>query len=74
MFPGVALLKEKYTVLKKWPWMLPVVWVVRPFYKLIFERKSLKQQSESLEVLSEDNVENHRRLMNYVGLDYNFEE
>ena len=72
LFPGVDMLKEKYTILKKWPWMLPMVWLVRPFYKVLFEWKTLGRQQKNLETLSEDNVENRRKLLNYVGLDYNF--
>lgn len=72
LFLPVDILKDKYTILKKHPWMLPLVWLVRPFYKVIFEWKTLKRQQMNLEALSEDNLENRRKLLNYVGLDYNF--
>lgn len=69
LFPSAEVLREKYTVLKKAPVLLPAVWVVRPFYKLMFERDSLKKNKETVELLTQENLENHRRMMNYVGLE-----
>lgn len=72
LFPGVMVLREKYTVLKKAPWLLPMVWLIRPFYKVLCERKTLKQQKASLNVLTSENMKTRQQLLNYVGLDYNF--
>lgn len=71
-FPGVQVLEQKYTVLKKAPYLLPAVWLVRPFYKVLFERGSLKRHERNVEALSEDNLQTRRQLLNYVGLDYRF--
>lgn len=72
LFPGVDMLKDKYTILKKAPWMLPVVWLIRPFYKVIFERKSLKRHEINLAAITPENMKTRQQLLNYVGLDYNF--
>lgn len=72
LFPGVDVLKEKYTILKKAPWTLPLVWLVRPFYKVLFERKTLKRQKINLDNLSQDNMQLRKQMLNYVGLDYHF--
>ena len=72
LFPGVDMLKDKYTILKKAPWMLPVVWLIRPFYKILFERKSLKRHEINLAVITPENMQTRQQLLNYVGLDYNF--
>ena len=72
LFPGVLVLREKYTILKKAPWMLPVVWLVRPFYKVLFERKDLKRQERNLNALDPKSLTARRELLNYIGLDYNF--
>lgn len=69
-FPSVELLRNKYTILKKAPWMLPAVWLVRPFYKVLFERKTLKQQEVNLQILTEENMKTRQQLLNYVGLEY----
>lgn len=71
-FPRAEYLREKYTVLKRHPRMLPLVWVYRPFYKVLFERKSLSKQQKNLDTLSKDNIARQKQLLNYVGLDYNF--
>lgn len=71
-FPGLEALREKYTVLKKAPWLLPAVWVYRPFYKVLFETGSLKKQKENLAALSEENLDERQQLLRYVGLEYRF--
>ena len=70
LFPGANVLQDKYTILKKAPWTLPLVWLVRPFYKVVFESESLKIQEKNLEMLSQGNVELRQQMLRYVGLDY----
>ncbi len=72
IFPSAATLEGKYTILKGRHWLLPLVWIYRPFYKLMLERKSLEQQKSNLELLDQERVEEHRELLRYVGLEYNF--
>lgn len=71
-FPSAMVLRDKYTVLKKAPWLLPAVWIYRPFYKVFRERDSLKEKERHLEVLDEENIRARQQMLNYVGLDYNF--
>jgi hypothetical protein len=71
-FPGVMTLRGKYTVLKKHPWMLPLVWLWRPFYKVLFERGSLEERRETLEYVTVERIDDRRQALHYVGLDYNF--
>lgn len=71
-FPSVLLLKDKYTILRRAPWLLPVVWLVRPFYKILFERKSLERQKSDLKTLDEERVDARRAVLHEIGLDYNF--
>ena len=72
MFPGVELLREKYTILKKAPWMLPLVWIYRPFYKIFCERHTLADKKRNLDALTSENMDQRREMLNYVGLDYRF--
>jgi hypothetical protein len=67
-FPTVAQLEGKYTVLKKAPWLLPAVWVYRPFYKLVTQRSSLRKQQQNLAALETEALEESRLLLQYVGL------
>lgn len=70
LFPARQVLQQKYTVLKKHSWMLPVVWVIRPFYKLLFEPQSLKKQKENLSSVNQKDIKTRQDFLNYVGLDY----
>ena len=72
LFPGVAVLRRKYTILQKAPWMLPVVWLIRPFYKVLFERKQLDRQKQELKTLDKQALREQRRMLEYVGLEYHF--
>lgn len=71
-FPSALTLQKKYKVLKKCPWMLPLVWIWRPFYKLLFERASLKKRQKTLQYVTTERIEDRRQALHYVGLDYNF--
>ena len=68
LFPSVEMLKEKYTILQKHPRLLPLVWLVRPVYKLLFERDSVKQQGRALAAVTDDAVALRRRFLEQVGL------
>ena len=72
LFPSVAALSPKYTVLKKAPWLLPAVWVIRPFYKLFFERGAFKRQKRNLKVINDKSVAERKEALNAVGIDFNF--
>ncbi len=71
-FPNAAALSSKYPVLQKAPWLLPGVWVVRPFAKLLWGRKDLEKRRKQLNALNWENLENRKKALNYVGLDYHF--
>ena len=72
MFPGARTLRSKYTVLKKHPWLLPGVWVVRPFYKLLWERESLLRHRDNLHSITDEKVDAWRELLQYMGIDCQF--
>lgn len=71
-FPGTEILQGKYTILKKHPCLLPLVWLIRPFYKVFFERSPLKTQLRNLAAVDQQGVDHHQKMLHYVGLDYNF--
>ena len=71
-FPPVEVLWEKYIVLRKHRWMLPLVWIYRPFYKVFFERKTLDRKKKHMATLSEENMQLRRDMLQLVGLEYNF--
>lgn len=73
-FPGVKTLRYKYTVLQKAPWLLPMVWLYRPFHKLLNqqERKTLKTHKRNWKLRSKENVRSRQQALEYVGLGYHF--
>jgi hypothetical protein len=74
LFPSVSRLEKKYTILKKYPWMLPLVWIYRPFYKLIRkeERSSIARHRKNWKDITAKNLQDRRQALQYVGLDYHF--
>lgn len=72
LFPGIETMRRMYPVLEKAPWLLPVMWLVRPFYKALFHKSKFKQHRENLNLLSRKKLEGRQKMLHYVGLDYNF--
>lgn len=73
-FLPYKFMAEKYPVLKKTSILLPVMWVVRFFDILIFKRDKIKTQINDFETSSAERITNYGQALNYVGLDFNFEE
>ena len=71
-FPPVEVLRGKYRVLQKHPRLLPLVWLVRPFYKVFFEARTLEKQKRNLRALRPENLTDRQDALRYVGLDYFF--
>ena len=73
-FPGGQMLRTKYTVLEKAPWLLPLVWIYRPFYKALNknERGTLRRHVQGWKSLNPKTLKTRYEALLYVGLDYNF--
>ena len=71
-FPDVGTLRNKYTVLQKAPWLLPVVWLYRPFYKVLCEFSTLARHKRNLSAMTEEKLDERQKMLRYVGLDYHF--
>lgn len=69
-FPPVQTLRGKYTILKTCPFLLPVIWLIRPFYKFLFERYTLKRISEDVKVITQEKIQEQEHLLEYVGLNF----
>ena len=72
--PPYKTMTERYSVLKKIPVLLPIFWVVNWFEILLFRRKNIKKRTNEIRELSVNKIENYQQGLNYVGLDFNFEE
>ena len=72
-FPSLEAMQKRYTVLRKAPWLLPVMWLVRPVFKLLCESKSLAHHQRVLDGMTGENRDERRELLEYVGLRDNLE-
>lgn len=69
-FPACDMLKEKYTVLRKAPWLLPAVWVVRIVHNLIFKPHVLLFHKAVVDVTNLESMEARQQMLRHVGLDH----
>lgn len=69
-FPNLETMQRRHKILKKMPFLLPVMWLIRLAYKVLLDRQDLKKRERDLSVITEENIQMRRALLNYVGLDY----
>ncbi len=62
-----------YPFLRKWKILLPFAWVYHLFRRL-FTKGKLKKYNRQLSDMKEKDVEFYQKSLNFVGLDYNFNE
>lgn len=74
LFPSYDSMCQKYSFLKKAPFLMPFLWVVRGFDIALFNRSKIKAVDEDLKRITEESVMDYERALKFVGLDYNFEE
>ena len=69
IFPSYKGMREKYTILKKAPILLPFMWVVR-WIEMIFHPSKIKAQKKRLDMLNAEGVNKYQSELDYVGLKY----
>jgi hypothetical protein len=74
LFPKRVDLQRRYPVLKKAPFLLPVIWPVRWVTAALFRKENIRTQKEHMEEVSEANIEAYREELRYVGLDYTIKD
>jgi len=67
-------MRTKYKILNKFPFLLPVMWIVRGVKTVLFDLYKIKRMGKTMKLMSEENVDQYQLSLNYVGLDYNFGE
>lgn len=72
-FPSAREIAPRYPILKKFPWLLPLVWPYRWIRAALFGRDTIHRRQREMSVTTVDQVEQHRQALNYVGLDFHFE-
>ena len=72
MFPGREIMQMQYPVLKKYPWLMPLLWPVRLVRKLLFDRSAVEIRKRHLRALAVGDLEAFRESLQYVGLEFHF--
>lgn len=70
LFPNIASMKLAYPILKKFPFLLPAVWIFRFFKVLIFKREKIAQEINNIDYINSDDVKARKKALDYVGLKY----
>lgn len=70
IFPGKEYLQMNYPILNKAPYLLPGIWVYYLISRSFFTKGAWKKHSRNLSALTKENVETHRQMLEFVGLDY----
>lgn len=74
VFQPLSEMKKKHPVLQKMPVLLPVFWVARIFAVVLFRRNRLKKAAHEFHTANTQTVNHYRQEMDFVGLNFNFEE
>lgn len=72
LLPGINSMRQLYPILEKKPWLLPVMWVYRSVYKVLFESGKIGYHRQRMETLSREKLNQRQQMLRYVGLDYHF--
>ncbi len=74
IFPSLENMKLHYGFLKKLPFLLPAAWVMRLFRIVFFKGKKAKSYYNDMKNISTEDISDYQQVLNYVGLDFKFEE
>lgn len=74
LFLPYADMCEKYPFLRRVPILLPVMWVYRWIVSLIWKRRKITAAVKTVQDLTPERIETHRQSLQYVGLEFSFEE
>ena len=74
LFMPLDRMKTRYKILYKYPFLCPVFWVVRWFDVLLHTPKNIGRRLGVVREMTDEKVAAYRQAMNYMGLDYSYEE
>lgn len=72
-FPPACQLSYRYTVIRKYPFLLPVIWVVRWIDVIFFRPQNIRKRVRILRTINDQRVLDYRQALDAVGLDFTFE-
>ncbi len=74
LFPAARDMANRYPILKRLPWLLPVMWPVRWMDALLLRRERVAGKHRDFRSATTEKVDGYQQAMNCVGLDFSFEE
>ena len=73
IFTPYKIMCDYYPFLKKCKILLPFMWIYH-FFKRLFTKGKLKTYTKKMSEMKEKDVKRYQKSLNFVGLDYNFEQ
>ena len=67
----MAIMKTKFPILEKLPFLLPIMWVVRWIDAIFHKKKSITHETSRLNKMDNETVDAYNNDLNKVGLKYN---
>lgn len=67
-------MKQLYPSLKKLPFLLPIMWIIRLVNTIFNRQDKIKKHNEELKLMSAENITKYQDELDFVGLDFNFKE
>ena len=69
-FPPAKNIKDRYKILKKAPFLLPLIWPIRFVDAFIFRNKNFMQSAKELETMDDEMAEIYRQKFEKAGFDF----
>ena len=63
---------DKYPVLIKAPFLLPLMWLVRVADVIFNKRDKIAKQKKELGYITDDKIAEYKKELHFVGLDFDF--
>lgn len=73
IFPALPDMTMRYPVLKKAPYLLPLLWILR-WIQTVLNPSSIRRKQQELKTTSGDKVQIYHENLKAVGLDFHFRE
>ena len=74
LFPSRTAMQPRYPILKKRPYLLPILWPVRWVSGILFRRENIRKQREIVQQTSSEVIQDYRRALEFVGLNYTIKD
>ena len=70
LFPPLKTMQNRYAVLRKHAWLMPLFWPVRWFDAIFNRHENIRSYAKNIQTVSEENIDSFEKSLQYVGLYY----